>query len=101
MEKAIQPKLDIPDEQNPEGDKFVQEQVIPMIMSDRAYTIMKWFIQYIIPGVAFLYSVISGIWNLPYGDQIIGTIIGIDFVLGVITGISSNQYYKLQELKAK
>ena len=37
---------------------------------------------------------IGGIWSLPYGEQVVGTITAVDTFLGVILGISTSQYNK-------
>ena len=44
-----------------------------------------------------LYFTLSGIWNLPYGEQIVGTITAIDTFLGALLGISTYQYNKTKE----
>ena len=41
-----------------------------------------------------LYFGLAGIWNFPYGEQIVGTITVIDTFIGAILGISTIQYNK-------
>ena len=41
-----------------------------------------------------LYFALAGIWSLPYGEQVVGTITAVDTFLGVILGISTSQYNK-------
>lgn len=41
-----------------------------------------------------LYFALAQIWNLPYGEEIVGTITAIDTFLGVILEISTNEYRK-------
>ena len=41
-----------------------------------------------------LYFALAGIWGLPYGEQVVGTITAVDTFLGVILGISTSQYNK-------
>jgi len=41
-----------------------------------------------------LYFALAGIWGLPYGEQLVGTITAIDTFLGVILGISKSKYNK-------
>jgi hypothetical protein len=38
---------------------------------------------------------VSGIWGLPYGEQVVGTVTAVDTFLGVILGVSSYQYKKV------
>ncbi len=66
-------------------------------MSNKVYDILKWTAQLVLPGLATLYVSIAGIWGLPYGEQISGTIMAIDTFLGAILMISSNKYYKKKE----
>lgn len=63
-------------------------------MSNKAYNILKWIALVVLPAIATLYLTLSGIWGLPYGDQVVGTITAIDTFLGALLGISSAQYNK-------
>ena len=68
-----------------------------MKLSNKTYDILKWIAQIGLPAVATLYSALAGIWGLPYGEQIVGTIVAVDTCLGVLLGISSSQYKKTAE----
>ncbi len=61
-------------------------------MSNKAYDILKFIAQIVLPSLGTLYFALSSIWGLPYGEQIVGTITAIDTFLGAILGISSNSY---------
>ena len=63
-------------------------------MSNKVYDTLKWIAMYLLPAVGTLYFALAGIWGLPYGEQIVGTITAIDTFLGVILGISTTQYNK-------
>ena len=63
-------------------------------MSNRAYDILKYVAQIVLPAIATLYFPLSQIWGLPYGEQIVGTITAIDCFLGALLGISTAQYKK-------
>lgn len=63
-------------------------------MSNKVYDILKWIAQLLLPAIGTLYFALAGIWGLPYGEQIVGTITAIDTFLGVILGISSINYKK-------
>lgn len=65
-----------------------------MKMSNKVYDVLKWIAMYFLPAIGTLYFALSGIWNLPYGEQVVGTITAIDTFLGVILGISNAQYNK-------
>ena len=64
-----------------------------MKMSNDTYDILKFICQIILPATATLYFALAGIWDFPYGEQIVGTITAIDTFLGVCLGISSKNYY--------
>lgn len=65
-----------------------------MKMNDKLYDVLKWIALYLLPAIGTLYFAISGIWGLPYGEEIVGTLTAIDTFLGVILGISSAAYKK-------
>lgn len=68
-----------------------------MKMSNKLYDVLKWIAMYLLPAIGTLYFALSGIWGLPYGEQVVGTITAVDTFLGVILGISSVKYNKDQE----
>lgn len=65
-----------------------------MKMTNKVYDILKWIAQYFLPAIGTLYFALAGIWGLPYGEQIVGTITAVDSFLGILLGISSAQYNK-------
>ena len=65
-----------------------------MKMSNKVYDVLKWIAMYFLPAIGTLYFALSGIWNLPYGEQVVGTITAVDTFRGVLLGISTAQYNK-------
>ena len=63
-------------------------------MSNRTYDVLKYIAQVVLPALGTLYFALSGIWGLPYGEQIVGTITAVDTFLGVLLKISSDNYYR-------
>ena len=63
-------------------------------MSNKTYDILKYIAQIVLPALATLYLALAGIWNLPYGEAISGTIMAIDTFLGAVLRISSENYKK-------
>lgn len=61
-------------------------------MSNKTYDILKWIASLVLPALATLVIALAGIWNLPYGEAIGGTIMAVDAFLGTVLGISSNKY---------
>ena len=65
-----------------------------MKLSNKVYDILKWIALYLLPALGTLYFALSGIWGLPYGEQVVGTITAADPFLGVLLGISTATYNK-------
>lgn len=65
-----------------------------MKLSNKVYDILKWIALYLLPALGTLYFALSGIWGLPYGEQVVGTITAADTFLGVLLGISTATYNK-------
>lgn len=63
-------------------------------MSNKVYDILKWIALVVLPALASLYIGLGQFWNIPYPEQISGTIMLVDAFLGTILGISSIQYAK-------
>lgn len=68
-----------------------------MKLTNKVYDILKWIAMYLLPAAGTLYFALAGIWGLPYGEQIVGTITAIDTFIGVILGISTRAYNKGDE----
>nr|DAL25978.1 MAG TPA_asm: holin [Caudoviricetes sp.] len=62
--------------------------------SNKIYDALKWIALYLLPALGTLYFALSGIWDLPYGEEVVGTITAADTFLGVLLGISSATYKK-------
>ena len=65
-----------------------------MKLNNKTYNILKWIAMILLPATGTLYFTLAGIWNLPYGEQIVGTITAVDTFIGVMLGISTAQYKK-------
>lgn len=70
-------------------------------MSNKVYDILKWIAQIVLPALATFYLAIAAIWGLPYGEQIAGTIMAIDTLLGAILGVSTKKYNARKLLEDK
>lgn len=68
-----------------------------MKMSNKVYDTLKHITQIGLPALAAFYVAIAGIWGLPYGEEIAGTITAVVALLGAFLGISSAQYNKEQK----
>ena len=63
-------------------------------MSNKVYDTLKWIAQMVLPAIGTLYFALAGIWGLPFGEEIVGTITAVDTFLGIILGISTVNYNK-------
>lgn len=63
-----------------------------MKLSDSNYDWLKWVAQILLPAFGTLYFALAQIWNLPYGEQVVGTVTAIDAFLGALLGISTMRY---------
>lgn len=64
------------------------------MLSNKAYDILKFIAQIVLPALGTLYFALATIWGFPYGEQIVGTITAVDAFLGALLGISTAQYNK-------
>ena len=65
-----------------------------MKLNNKTYDILKFVAQILLPAIGTLYFALAGIWNFPYGEEIVGTITALDTFLGAILGLSSASYNK-------
>ena len=63
-------------------------------MSNKIYDIVKYTALIVLPAIGTLYFAVAGIWGLPYGEQVVGTITAIDTCLGALLGLSAYKYNK-------
>lgn len=65
-------------------------------MSNSTYDTLKFIVQIVLPACGTLYFALAGIWGLPYGEQIVGTIAAVTTFLGVVLKISTVRYNRQQ-----
>ena len=65
-----------------------------MTINSKLYDVLKYICQIALPALGGLYFALSQIWQLPYGEQVVGTISAITACLGILLGISSYNYNK-------
>ena len=69
-----------------------------MLISNKAYDILKFVGQIFLPALAVLVTALGApdLWNFPYADKIGLTIMAVDTFLNALLQVSSAQYYKEQ-----
>ena len=63
-----------------------------MMLSNKTYDKLKWVAMIAMPALGTLYFTVSGIWSLPYAEQVMGTIMALNVCLGTLLGISTRKY---------
>lgn len=64
------------------------------LISNTSYNYLKYTVQIALPALGTLYFTLASIWNLPYGEQVVGTITAIALFGGVMIGVAKNKYEK-------
>ncbi len=65
-----------------------------MKLSNKVYDALKYIALIVLPALGTLYFALSGIWGLPYGEEVKGTILAVDTALGAMLCISNANYKK-------
>ena len=63
-------------------------------LPDKVYTVLKWIALICLPACSWFYSLIAGIWGLPYSEEISQTIAGVGTFIGILIGVSAYNYNK-------
>ena len=63
-------------------------------MNNKIYDVLKWVALVGLYAVATLLNGIGDIWGMPYTEEIVQTINLVGTVLGIVLGISNNNYNK-------
>lgn len=65
-----------------------------MLMSNKVYDVLKWISLVALDAVGLFYSTLSGIWGLPFGDEVLATCAALSLLIGALIGVSSANYNK-------
>lgn len=63
-----------------------------VFFSNAIYDKLKWVAQVVLPACALFYIAIAPLWGLPKQEEVSGTIVAGDLLLGTLLGISHLQY---------
>lgn len=64
----------------------------PVLLSNKAYDQLKFLAQVGLPALATFYASFGAIWGFPKTDQVVGTIVAFDLLLGLLLGVSTRVY---------
>ena len=65
-----------------------------MTLSNKAYDVLKYIAQIVLPALGVFYAALAKIWGFPYGEEIVGTVAAVDLLLGSLLKISTDNYNK-------
>jgi hypothetical protein len=68
-------------------------------LTGKTYDVLYWIAQIALPALGTLYFAIARIWQLPYGEQVVGTLALIDSFLGLFLGINTYLYKDFNQLE--
>lgn len=74
-----------------------ESQTTTPMLGRRAYDVLKFIAQYVLPGLATLILTLGEIWGLSSATEIAASITAVDFFLGTVLGISHRQYQNSDE----
>ena len=63
-----------------------------MYLNNKTYDFLKWLAQLVLPALATLWYAVGTALNVGVTEQVLGTIVAVNVCLGVMLGISNNQY---------
>lgn len=89
MSDEYQPEHRMGDEEPLIGDAPPRANTL---LSNKAYNILKPIAQIWLPALAVFYITIAPYWGLPKQEEVAGTIMALDLLLGAVLGLSSRQY---------
>lgn len=64
------------------------------VLSTSLYDLLSWVAQVFLPAAATLYLGLASVWNFPFPDQVVSTIMAVDAFLGMLLGFSTAQFHK-------
>lgn len=63
-----------------------------LVMNDKTYDVLNNVVKLALPAIATFYAALSGLWNLPYALEVVGTITALATLLGVFLVIARAAY---------
>ena len=66
----------------------------PAWMPNTVYDFLKWAALIAIPAFGTFYSIMAGVWNLPYANEVGATCLAVATLLGALIGVATRNYNK-------
>lgn len=64
--------------------------------NNKTYNVLKYLALVVFDAVGVAYEQLAGIWNLPYGTEILRTCAVLSVLLGTLIGVSSHKYNNME-----
>lgn len=69
-----------------------------MKLSNKVYDFLKILSGVVLPALAACYVALSGIWGLPYAEEISGSVAAVVALIQAILKINSDNYFKTRDI---
>ena len=66
----------------------------PAWMPNTVYDFLKWAVLIAIPAFGTFYSIMAGVWHLPYANEVGTTCLAVATLLGALIGVATQNYNK-------
>lgn len=63
-----------------------------ILLTNRAYDMLKWVVMIALPAVSVLLAALGGIWGLPHTRELVLTVNAVTVFLGALIGVSTAAY---------
>ena len=61
-------------------------------LSDETYDFLNSFVRYVLPAFGTLYFTLAAIWELPYADEVVRTIIALATFFGLVIALARKDW---------
>lgn len=62
------------------------------MLSNKTYDALKFVAQILLPALAVFYISVAPLWGLPKQEEVAGTIVALDLLLGALLRVSTSKY---------
>jgi len=61
-------------------------------LSEPGYRVVKFIAMILLPAIGTFYFTLAGVWHFGYAEQVVGSIVSFDTLLGVLLGVSTANF---------
>ena len=72
--------------------EHVSEESCIMLLRKSTYKVLKWLVAIALPAVSAAYFALANLWDLPYAEEVMGTISIVSIFIGSLMGLSGYNY---------